>query len=78
MHRWGEGTVTKVPTITTNGSIRFVCEDCGLIKNQSIYFTSENEASPIDSIIPIIIVVVVLLVIAIIVVIVVIVKRRRK
>ena len=78
MHRWGEGTVTKTPTLTTNGSIRFVCEDCGLIKNQSIYFTSENEASPMDSVLPIIIIAVASLVIVIVIVVVVIVKRRKK
>lgn len=78
IHRWGEGTVTKSPTVTTNGSMRFVCEDCGLIKNQSIYYTSENEASPIDSMLPIIIIAIALLVITIIIVVAVIIKRSRK
>ena len=78
IHRWGEGTVTKTPTATANGSMRFVCEDCGLIKNQTIYFTSENEASPTDFVLPIIIGIIVVLIIAIIVVIIVIIRRRKR
>lgn len=78
IHRWGEGTVTKTPTLTVNGSMRFVCEDCGLIKNQTIYFTSENEASPTNFVLPIIIAIIVVLVIAIVVVVIIIIRRRKK
>ena len=69
---------TKTPTATANGSMRFVCEDCGLIKNQTIYFTSENEASPTDFVLPIIIGIIIVLVIAIVVVVIVIIRRRKR
>ncbi len=45
MHRWSVGTVTKSPTEGSPGSMRYICEDCGQIKNQTIYYTDSNQSS---------------------------------
>ena len=37
LHRWGTGVVTEEATEDEPGSIRFVCETCGEVKNQAIY-----------------------------------------
>ncbi len=36
VHVWGEGEKTADPTCTDKGNTRFVCADCGAVKNQSI------------------------------------------
>ena len=46
MHRWGEGIITKAPTESSPGSMRYVCEDCGEIKAQAIYYSKDDEGGP--------------------------------
>lgn len=58
MHHWGKGTVTKQPTKNNDGSIRYVCEDCGQIKNQTIYFAEGEDNSSSDVVFIIIIIIV--------------------
>ncbi len=78
IHRWSEGIITKIPTETTTGSIRFVCEDCGLINNQAIYATNSTEESDIGKfIIPTIIGIIVVLLICAIIVYVLMIKKKK-
>lgn len=57
-HRWGQGIITKEPSAVSAGSIRYVCEDCGEIKNQPIYF-DDGESGGVNPLIPILIIVIV-------------------
>ena len=36
VHAWGEGEKTSDPTCTEKGNIRYVCVDCGAVKNEAI------------------------------------------
>ena len=43
-HEWGEGTVTRVATCTTEGETLYTCTNCGDIKTESI--AKNNNHSP--------------------------------
>ncbi len=61
VHRWGKGTITTQPTENNPGSIRYVCEDCGQIKNQAIYQSGEGDGDSGPNVIIIILIVVIAL-----------------
>lgn len=60
LHRWSVGIITKEPTSLSEGSVRYVCEDCGEIKNQAIYASSGQSEGGGSALLIVIIVVVVL------------------
>ena len=47
-HDWNEGTVTTLPTETTEGVKTFTCKRCGVTKTESIPATGEQNNDPCD------------------------------
>ena len=42
-HRWDKGTVTKEPTVSSDGVRTFQCEDCGKIKRSVELFANQDK-----------------------------------
>ena len=47
-HKWDKGTVSKAPTATTEGSMKYTCTVCGTYRYESIPATGEKPTGFVD------------------------------